>query len=438
MPGVLSRPAPGGVAGATGRRRPPRGPRRARLLDRRDVWTLLPLRVFLGATLVSTGLRQLADRSFLRGSSAASVQAQLHHAARSIGALSALAHHAALVGVIVVLAEIAIGLATLLGLWARPTAAAGVLVSLALAVTLTRPLSHGTDLVLAFAFTPLVIGGAGPVSVDAAALAEARRRLDLPASQSVIVEFEAVRQLCGAYRDGGCTARRDRRCAPSGCPALALAPAPAAVAEVNRRAFLQRAGIAGWVGAAAVVGGGMAALVGRVAPSRPAKTSSPPASGAGQAGLQPVPTTAAAGGGLDAPAGTLAAPTDTLAATAPPLSTAPTPTTAPPVSRPAPAPAGMTTLGPTSAVPVGGAAAFTDPSTGDPGFVVQPATGEFLAFDATCTHEGCPVRYAGATFTCPCHGAQFDSATGRVLKGPASSPLRRIELKVIGSTLYAG
>jgi thiosulfate dehydrogenase [quinone] large subunit len=109
----------------------------------------------------------------------------------------------------------------------------------------------------------------------------------------------------------------------------------------------------------------------------------------------------------------------------------------PPVTRPAPAPAGMTTLGPTSAVPVGGAAAFTDPSTGDPGFVVQPAAGHFLAFNASCTHEGCPIRYAGATFTCPCHGAQFDSATGQVIKGPANSPLRRIGVRVIGSTLYA-
>ncbi len=391
------------------------------------MWTLLPLRVFLGATFVSSGLRQLADRSFLRGSSAASVQSQLHHAARSIGVVGTLAHHAALVGVTVVLIEIAIGLATLIGLWARPTAMAGVLLSLALAVTLTRPLSHGTDLVLAFAFTPLVIGGAGPFSVDAATLADARRRLDLPPSQSVIVEFDAVRQLCGAYSDGGCTARRDHRCAPSGCPALGLSAAPAAVAEVDRRAFLQKAGIAGWVGAAAVVGAGMAALVGRMAPARaPKRQPALPAGASPPAGpaLQPVQTTAV--------------PTDTLAASAPPASApAPTSSTAPPVTRPAPAPAGMTMLGPTSAVPVGGAASFTDPSTGDPGFMVQPATGQFVAFDATCTHQGCPVRYAGATFTCPCHGAEFDSATGRVLQGPASSPLRRIEVKVIGSTLYA-
>ncbi len=88
-------------------------------------------------------------------------------------------------------------------------------------------------------------------------------------------------------------------------------------------------------------------------------------------------------------------------------------------------------------MPVGGAAAFTDPATGDQGFVVQPSAGQFVAFDASCTHEGCPVRYAGTTFQCPCHGAQFDSATGKVLRGPANAPLRRIGVKVIGSTLYA-
>jgi Rieske Fe-S protein/uncharacterized membrane protein YphA (DoxX/SURF4 family) len=429
MLGVLSRPPAGGVAGATGRRRPPSGPRRARLVDRRDAWTLLPLRLFLGGALVFTGLRQLADRSFLRASSAKSVHAQLQHAAHSLSFLGTLAHHAALVGVLLVIVEVAVGIATVLGLWARATAAVGAALALFLGLTLTRPLSHGADLVLVFAFTPLVISGAGPVSVDGLALADARRRLDLPADPDVIVGFDAVRQLCGAYAGGRCSARRDHRCAPDGCPALALSTAPAAAAEVERRAFLQKAGVAGWVGAAAVVGAGLAALVGRVAPSRAPKRG--PAPPPATADVTPASTTApstAAPAPTAAPAG---APPSTAA------SSASTTTSSPPPTQPAPAPAGFTTLGPTSAVPVGGAAAFTDPSTGDQGFVVQPTAGQFVAFDAACTHEGCPVRYAGTTFQCPCHGAQFDSATGKVLKGPANTPLRRITVKVIGSTLYA-
>jgi thiosulfate dehydrogenase [quinone] large subunit len=457
MPGVLSRPAPGGLAGATGRsrgRKQLRGPRRARLAERRDAWALLPLRLFLGAVLIASGARQLANRAFFRASSPASAHAQLQH-------VHALAHHAAAVGVLLALLELAVGAATLLGLWTRATAAAGVLLSLVLAVTLTRPLSHGTDLVLAFAFTPLLIAGAGPLSVDAIALADARRRLNLPVDPSVIVGFDAVRQLCGAFQDGRCTARRDHRCAPDGCPALALSVAPAAAAEVERRAFLQKAGIAGWAGAAAVVGGGIAALVGRVAPSHAAGRSqasgpslrpvipSPSAGGAAPTAAPTGPTAAPTAPAASSPAGSTPAPGAPAASTASgpssgpasgPAATAPTTaptTTSPPVTRPAPAPAGFTTLGPTSAVPVGGAAAFTDPSTGDPGFVVQPSAGQFFAFDASCTHEGCPVRYAGTTFTCPCHGAQFDSATGQVLKGPANAPLRRIAVRVIGATLYA-
>jgi thiosulfate dehydrogenase [quinone] large subunit len=97
----------------------------------------------------------------------------------------------------------------------------------------------------------------------------------------------------------------------------------------------------------------------------------------------------------------------------------------------------MTALGPAQAVAVGGAASFSDPATGDPAFVVQPTAGRYLGFDATCPHQGCPVQFAGKRFECPCHGAQFDTATGEVLRGPATSPLRKITVKEAGGTLYA-
>jgi thiosulfate dehydrogenase [quinone] large subunit len=80
-------------------------------------------------------------------------------------------------------------------------------------------------------------------------------------------------------------------------------------------------------------------------------------------------------------------------------------------------------------VAVGGAASFTDPASGDPAFVVQPTPGRFLAFDGLCTHQGCPVEYAGAIFQCPCHGAQFDSKTGAVIQGPARLPLAPIRIQ---------
>jgi Rieske Fe-S protein len=45
-----------------------------------------------------------------------------------------------------------------------------------------------------------------------------------------------------------------------------------------------------------------------------------------------------------------------------------------------------------------------------------------------CTHMGCLVAWntAEGTWDCPCHGSRFDTK-GRVLSGPAESPLSPIE-----------
>jgi thiosulfate dehydrogenase (quinone) large subunit len=401
---------------------------------------VLPLRAFLGITFVYAGLQKLADRWFFTAAAPSSIQSQLHHAARTSpvgGLVSGLAHHAVLVGLAVAFVELAVGLGALLGLWTRATAALGMALSLGFLLTVSwhaRPFYYGADIVFLFAWTPLLIGGAGPMSIDALTRAGVRDRLGLPSDPAVIIGFDAVRQLCGAYVDGHCKARRDHRCAPDGCPVLAASAPPAAVVgEVDRRAFMQKAGIAGWLGAAAVVGGGIVALIGRVAPVKASKstpaleaapTTAPSAPSDTTAGTAPASPTASA-------PGTSGPPASSVPATAPPA-TAAAPTTQPP-----PPPAGLTALGPTSAVAVGGAASFTDPSSGDPAFVLQPTAGRFVAFDASCTHQGCPVQYAGGRFQCPCHGAQFDGATGEVLQGPANSPLRKIGLTVSGGTLYA-
>ena len=54
---------------------------------------------------------------------------------------------------------------------------------------------------------------------------------------------------------------------------------------------------------------------------------------------------------------------------------------------------GAPPIGPASEVPVGGSAAFTDPSTGDPSLVIQHTADQFVAFDAICPHDGCTVAY---------------------------------------------
>lgn len=101
-------------------------------------------------------------------------------------------------------------------------------------------------------------------------------------------------------------------------------------------------------------------------------------------------------------------------------------------------------IGTVQAVDAAGSATFTVPTTGDPGVLVQLANGSIVAFDATCTHAGCPVEYVpqDKLLECPCHGAIFDPAQGgAVLAGPTRQPL--LELPIVidshsGKIILAG
>jgi Rieske Fe-S protein len=65
--------------------------------------------------------------------------------------------------------------------------------------------------------------------------------------------------------------------------------------------------------------------------------------------------------------------------------------------------------------------------------VTQPASGEFKAFTAVCTHQSCTVASVKAnTITCPCHGSTYSALDGSVQGGPAPSPLREIPVTVEG------
>ncbi len=96
-------------------------------------WALLPLRAFLGFTFCFAGLQKLANPAFFDAANPASIQAQMAGAVRRSpihDLISPLAHHAALIGAVIALGEVAVGIGALLGLLTRIAAIGGLLLSL--------------------------------------------------------------------------------------------------------------------------------------------------------------------------------------------------------------------------------------------------------------------------------------------------------------------
>jgi cytochrome b6-f complex iron-sulfur subunit len=88
-----------------------------------------------------------------------------------------------------------------------------------------------------------------------------------------------------------------------------------------------------------------------------------------------------------------------------------------------------------SDVAPGSAVEFED--GGDPAVLVRLDEGDFVAYSAVCTHQGCTVAYRNGELSCPCHGSVFDPANGaEVLGGPAESPLAEIPVEVRGGEVY--
>ncbi|SED08758.1 thiosulfate dehydrogenase [quinone] large subunit [Amycolatopsis tolypomycina] len=294
---------------------------------RGELWALLPLRVFLGGTFLYAGLSKLFDTHYLDPASPLGVQAQMLHAATTspIGPLvSFAAGHPTVVGLAIAFAEVAVGVGTLLGLFARVAALGGFLLALSFFLTVswtTRPYYFGADIVFAAAWTPLLVAG------DAGL-------------------FSTTDRLRAAIRR-----RRPPDHVPDG---------------VERRILLW----GGLVTATAAAFGGGVIILSRLT------------------------------------------------------------TTDPKPSRPAdPGPNSRTVIAAVSAVAVGSSTSFTTPN-GSAAYLVRPSADTFLAFLATCTHQGCPVTPAGAGFRCPCHGSSFDG-TGQVTGGPATRALTSVPVQVV-------
>ncbi|MFJ6631698.1 Rieske (2Fe-2S) protein [Streptomyces sp. NPDC091376] len=94
--------------------------------------------------------------------------------------------------------------------------------------------------------------------------------------------------------------------------------------------------------------------------------------------------------------------------------------------------AGGRPLGTTSEVPEGGGKVFTAEKV----VVTQPVRGDFKAFTAVCTHQGCLVdKVEDGTIDCPCHGSRFRIEDGAVAQGPARRPLAAERITVSGDEI---
>lgn len=87
-------------------------------------------------------------------------------------------------------------------------------------------------------------------------------------------------------------------------------------------------------------------------------------------------------------------------------------------------------------VPVGGGIVLP----GENVVITQPEAGEYRAFSAICTHQGCPVSSVEARgIKCPCHSSFFDPSSGAVVAGPAPTALSTIPCRLEdGRVVYGG
>ena len=118
-------------------------------------------------------------------------------------------------------------------------------------------------------------------------------------------------------------------------------------------------------------------------------------------------------------------------AVAPAAPTAPAPDAGAPAGGGAVAPE---TLAAVADVPVGGGVVLADRDL----VIVQPVAGEFRAYSATCTHQGCAVsEVTDGQIVCTCHGSMFAVADGSPTAGPAQTALPGRAVAVDGTSLVS-
>ncbi len=358
---------------------------------------LLPLRLFLGGMLLYAGLDKLITPGFLAAAGPGSIGDQLHGFVR-VSPLAPLVTAFALpmpviVGLLIALAEIAVGLGALTGLLYRLSATVGALLALMFWLTASwtiRPIYLGPDLPYAAGWITLALAGHGDLYVLGPWLAEVFGGAEGPLGRTVAADGRRVRY----GRPVRMPSRWTREVSP------------------ERRVVLEL----GVLGLAALAVGAAGGVFGKLFRGDDSGAQSALGSGDGSSG---------AGSGSGSAVASPTASDTTSGSTAASGSTGA-----------GSAPAG-TQIASLSQLPKRSAIDFSDPNTGDPSVLVRLADGKVVAFDAICTHAGCVVGYdqGSGLLLCPCHGAAFDPAhDAQVVGGPAPVPLTPLPIQVNSST----
>ncbi len=368
--------------------------------SQRPSWLLLPLRLFLSITFIYAGLQKLFDPQFFDPRTAGYIGKQIIGFAQSSPLhdflLQVALPHATLFGLLVAYGEIAIGLGTLVGLLLRPAAFFGLLLSLLLFLSATwsiYPYFYGSDIVFVFCWLTLLLNG--PTASGLPTLDEflgvyllqhtppqqqqkRAQLLHFLLGISIPSSIVPTQNEASTRRTSRSTQRPGRR-----YPA-------------SRRNFLFGlfTGVAGMLSLTGI------AYAYRVLTQHdtPTSSNSTPSSGTSQNPLTPPPSVPGA---------------------------SPTATTT------------GASIAKSSAVPQNSAVTFALPSGTNPGILVHLPSGQFVAYDSTCTHAGCPVDYDPDShlLICPCHGAQYDPAQqAAVVHRPARSPLTSVAISVDSAT----
>ena len=408
----------------------------------------LPLRLFLGIIFFFAGLDKITDPTFFDSQNANYIGTQLqgfvtyNHSPLSFLLTNIAIPNASLFGALMATAEMACGLLVLLGLFTRAAAGLGLALSTTLWLTASwgqQPFYTGWDLPYMFGWLTLLLLGAGRYSLDewraarrnlapAQARADQGRRRFLVQAGATIGAASALLIAGGEVFSG--FADRNQQAASNGAGAVGATSSPASGSTAsNLNPTSVPTTDSGNVAASIPTPTDTAA----VAPTnKVAASTDTPATASTDTPVAAAPTSTSA-----------PVSTDTLVP-APPTNTAVPAPAATPTNPPAAAPANGTLIAKVSDVPVGSGTRFTDPNSGNTAYLIRLSASNFVAFSAICTHAGCTVNYSSSAgvFVCPCHGSQFDPASGgAVLRPPARSPLAKLNITVdqsSGNIYYIG